>query len=337
MPQGRKNPTGPQIWRFQKILELLRAGSTVNARRVAEAFEVSKRTIAGDISYLRAIGVPLHYDHKKRTYQLTEDFDNLPIAALKRTDLATFLVARYALEALGDTPHAELLSEIVLRLSRHLPDTVHVEPDTLSRTIRFESGPRPPRAPITLTVFEQAAQEQRVVHLIYHSNHRDERTLREVEPYAVLCYQGRWYLIAYCRLRQAMRDFRIDRIHQCEVLEETFVRDPSFDLSAYLDPAFGMHRGDRTYAVRIRFSAYQARWIQEEKWHESQVMIRLPDGRLEVMFQATGLTDLTRWVLSYGAECEVKSPPVLKLRVAAEARRMATLYANVPSTKCQNK
>ena len=87
-----------------------------------------------------------------------------------------------------------------------------------------------------------------------------------------------------------------------------------------------MYRGDRTYAVHVRFTPYQARWIKEEKWHNSQILIERADGSLDVRFQATGLPDITRRILSYGGECEVISPPVLRDKVTSEARRMTLLY-----------
>ena len=87
-----------------------------------------------------------------------------------------------------------------------------------------------------------------------------------------------------------------------------------------------MVKGDRTYAVHVRFSPYQARWVREEHRHESQVMTQLPDGSLDVRMQVTGLKDVMRWVLSYGAEAEVMCPPVLREKIAHEARRLASLY-----------
>ena len=113
------------------------------------------------------------------------------------------------------------------------------------------------------------------------------------------------------------------------VSDDVFAVPPDFDLEAYLGPAFGMHRGERTYAVHVRFSAYQARWIAEEQWHPSQVMVRRQDGTLDVRMQVTGLADVARWVLSYGGEAEAISPPLLRHRVAREARRMAALYEDV--------
>jgi len=326
MPGFSANRTGPQLWRLQSLIEWLRSRRLLTTRLAAQEFEVSRRTIASDIEYLRQIGAPVEYDCKQGTYLLTEPFDNLPLMTLRRTELATLLIAQHALEALGDVPHAALLAAAVQKLAEHLPETIHVEPDVLARTIRFEPGPHP-RAPLKyLEALEAAVQDQRVVWIRYQSNNRDEETEREVEPYSLLSYQGRWYLIAYCRLREGMRDFRIDRVRALKMHQAVFEIRPDYDLDAYLGPAFGMFRGDRTYAVHVRFTPYQARWIQEERWHASQIMTRRPDGSLDVRMQVTGLNDVARWVLSYGAEAEVISPPVLRHRVASEARRMAACY-----------
>lgn len=331
---GGHSLRGPQILRLQRLIEWLRSGRLLTTTHAARHFEVSRRTIASDIEYLRRLGVPIAYDRRRQSYYLEEPFvDNLPLIALDRAELAAFLVARLALEAFGDTPDVMLLEAAAQRLATHLPEPIHVDPDTLTRTLRFEMGARP-RAPLRhLETLRRAAVEQRVVYLCYYANYADAITERDVEPYAVVAYQSRWYLVAYCRLRQAMRDFRIDRIRHLEVREETFTRRPDFDPETYLEPAFGMHRDERTYAVHLRFSPYQARWIREEQWHPSQVLVERPDGSLEMHLQVTGLADVARWVLSYGAECEVISPPVLRYRIASEARRMAERYsAPVSST-----
>ena len=142
-PPASPSPTGPQLYRLQYLLEWLRSGRPLTAGRAAHELEVSERTVASDIAYLRHVGVPLAFDRRRNTYVLTEPFGNLPLVALSRTDLAAFLVARHALDALGDTAHAPLLADVAERLARHLPEAVRVAPETLTRTIRFDPGPRP--------------------------------------------------------------------------------------------------------------------------------------------------------------------------------------------------
>lgn len=58
--------------------------------------------------------------------------------------------------------------------------------------------------------------------LTYRTAHRGVRTERIVEPHAIHAFHGYEYLHAYCRWRQDIRVFRIDRIERCTVLEERF-------------------------------------------------------------------------------------------------------------------
>ena len=87
-----------------------------------------------------------------------------------------------------------------------------------------------------------------------------------------------------------------------------------------------MVRGEPAVRVRLRFSARQARWIREERWHPSQTLTPGPEGTLDLEMEAAGLADLARWVLSYGDEVEVLAPAALRERIAAEASAMAARY-----------
>jgi predicted DNA-binding transcriptional regulator YafY len=321
----------PQLWRLEQLIQWLRAARPLTTRWAAEVLEVSRRTVHNDLEHLRSLGVPVAWDSRKGTYFLSEPFDHLPFLSLRRTEWAAFLVARHALEALGDTPHAALLQAVTERLAAQLPETVRIEPDTLTRTLRIDPGPQPRKGLLHLEPLSAAIEAQRQVWIRYYTNTRAEETERTVDPYQVLTYQGRGYLIGYCHLRQKVLDFRLDRIRALRVLDEAFTLPPDFDLEAYLGPSFGMHKGERTFAVHVRFSPYQARWIKEEVWHESQIMTLRPDGTLDVRMQVAGLADVARWVLAYGGEAEVISPPVLRQRVATEARCMAARYAHDPS------
>ena len=282
------------------------------------------------MTFLKYLGVPVAYDPKHNTYTLTEPFDHLPFLSIKRSEYAAFLVARYALEALGDTPDAVLLKGLVERLSVQMPPEVQIHPDTLSSILQIDASSQPRYPARYLEPLRSAAEHQQVVRLNYHGNNRDEETQRAVEPYRLLHRDGYWYLIGYCRWRNGLRSFRLDRIRGLEVTREVFLPEEALDLDAYLEETFGMHWDAQTYAVCIRFTPYQSRWIKENEWHPTQTLVERADGSVELRMEVTGLTDVIRWVLSYGGEAEVISPPVLRRRVAAEAHHMAALYTDTP-------
>lgn len=318
-----------QLHRIQYLVEWLRRRRTFTRGDAAREFQVTVRTIAEDIRRLKALGVPVAFDSRRNTYFLTESFDGLPLLSIKRTEYAALLVARYALEALGDTPDAEHLEAVADRLASQLTPEVQVAPETLRRVVQIDRSNTPKQPAHLLEPLRSAAEQQLVTRIRYQGNYRGEETERIIEPYRLLSRDGYWYLIAYCRTREDLRSFRIDRIRSLDVTDEVFLHDTAIDLDDYLDETFGIHWDERTYPVRIRFSPYQARWIEEEKWHPTQLMTKRRDGSLELHMKVTGLADVAQWVLSYGGEAEVLSPPVLRHRVAREARRMAAQYTDV--------
>jgi len=73
-----------------------------------------------------------------------------------------------------------------------------------------------------LAAVEQAIVERRVLRIVYVDKTGDS-TARTVEPVAVLGVKPHWYLWAFCRLREAPRVFRLDRIGEATMLEERVV------------------------------------------------------------------------------------------------------------------
>ena len=72
-----------------------------------------------------------------------------------------------------------------------------------------------------------AAADHRVVRIVYRSVGKEETTERDIEPWSVVTTLGRWYVVGYCRLVAGQRTFRVDRIKELQVLDETFDRPES--------------------------------------------------------------------------------------------------------------
>ena len=130
-----------QLWRLEHLVQWLKEERRFTRSRAAKEFQVSIRTVADDIERLKYLGVPVAFDPKRNTYSLTEPFDHLPFLSIKRTEYAAFLVARFALEALGDTPDAALLKGMVERLSVQMPPEVQVHPEPLEASERRDVRP----------------------------------------------------------------------------------------------------------------------------------------------------------------------------------------------------
>jgi proteasome accessory factor C len=92
-----------------------------------------------------------------------------------------------------------------------------------------------PDADTTLTVdlldqsqhvgsLRDAAADSKTVRIVYRSVGKEETTERDIEPWSVFATLGRWYVLGHCRLVGGQRTFRVDRIKELDVLDETFER-----------------------------------------------------------------------------------------------------------------
>ena len=73
-----------------------------------------------------------------------------------------------------------------------------------------------------LANIQSALVNSNVLRFKYFSNYTGDFNLRDVEPMGLVFYGNRWHLLAYCRMRKAPRDFRVDRLVKLEVLDERF-------------------------------------------------------------------------------------------------------------------
>ena len=218
------------------------------------------------------------------------------------------------LAAYAGSSYINELETAIKRLSERLPDQTSVDLQQLTEErIMFGAGAEIINInPQIWQKLQDATSESRQVWISYYAATNDTKSERTIDPYFLNIYRGtNPYVVAYCHLRGALRDFRIDRIQQLKVLETSFVRDPDFDPQKYLENRFQYESGDRIYEIEIWFDAVTSPFIRERRWHKSQEFIKQDDGSLILKLSVSGLNDIKRWVLGYGKGARVQSPPEL--------------------------
>ena len=88
-------------------------------------------------------------------------------------------------------------------------------------------------------------------------------------------------------------------------------RPQKFSLEKRLRDSFGVQSGQGQFRVVIRFNEMVADYIREKKWHDSQQLIELPDGAVELRLKLSSLPEVERWVLSWGGNAVVIAPTEL--------------------------
>jgi predicted DNA-binding transcriptional regulator YafY len=302
-----------RIDRLFAILLLIQRKRRLRALDLAQAFEVSERTIYRDMTALSESGVPI-VALPGAGYELVEGYYLPPLLFTPAEAAALFLGVQMLLAHTEGRTGADA-ERALAKVALVLPSMLRQNTERLASSIEFFM----PRTRFDLdnphlAASQQAIQERRVVRLRYHSYSRDEITERAVEPHTLTYAGGAWYLNGYCRLRQDVRAFRLSRIERLELLRETF------------EPREAPTPAPATINVRVRFDPALARWVRERQ-HYAYVAEEQParEGGPVMAYRVHTLSELVPWLLGWGASAEALDPPELREQLRTEALKLAQL------------
>lgn len=198
--------------RLHAVSEMLRRSGTrgCTAERLAAEFGVSVRTIKRDLTALENSGAPIwSRPGPGGGYGLVAK-GTLPPVTLTPAQAVALLTA---VSAAPDAPYSDLALAGLRKIVDVLDPLTRTRADELASRVWVNAAATPRRVTSAL---EEAMAEQRVVRIRYTS--RDgETTTRDVEPVLFAATNGQWYLVGWCRLREAMRWFLVARIERASV------------------------------------------------------------------------------------------------------------------------
>jgi predicted DNA-binding transcriptional regulator YafY len=166
---------------------------------------------------------------------------------------------------------------------------------------------------------------QLTVDLTYKKPDANKALIYRVDPYALVLYDHGLYLAGYSHRSQAERFFAVDRMKEVALSEVRFEIPASYSPTDRYSKQFGLIEGS-PQEVRVWFSRDVAHLMQERQWHPTQRIKNLKNGSVEVSFHAGGLDEIAWWVLSWGKEAKVLSPPKLVKIVTNQLSRSLKRY-----------
>jgi proteasome accessory factor B len=305
----------------------MQSGILANCNSMAAEYEVSYKSIMRDVDYLKyQCDAPIEYDQKRHGYYYTEDSYQLPAISISESDLFAIYIARKALQQHRNTPIYRKLASVFNKIESSLPDRISVSPSWVDDRISVFGNHQTDINPLTWDTVAGALHRTQRLSITYLKPGSDSPSQREVNPYHIVSFQGDWYLIGYCHLRQEIRTFAISRIIKAEEQEEAFTIPADFDFSEFSGSHFGIFRGDRDHQVKIRFSAEHAPYVREREWLPDQTIIEEKDGGLVLNFTTNHLFEVKRWVMSWGSGAEVLSPAELRSDIHREMEKVLQAY-----------
>jgi predicted DNA-binding transcriptional regulator YafY len=302
-----------------QIRQGMRGGRLANCSTLAREYEVSTKTIQRDLEFMRERwDVPVAYDQRRRGFYYTEENYGLPALHVNEGEIFGLLVARRGLEAYRNTPVHDSLVSVFKKLADSLPDKISVDAAWLGNRISVLPEHHTIIDPEVWNTVCRGLQQSRTLELSYRKPGAGAAGCRQIDPYHLVHYQGGWYLLGRCHSRRRTLTFALSRISEVALLTGTFAVPAAFNLEASLKNSFGIILGRRPRRVRLHFSRAAAPYVAERIWHPGQSLRRHRDGTITLGLPTTDLTEIRRWVLSWGSEARVLAPRELARAVRQE-------------------
>lgn len=301
---------------IQLALEMEAARGGLTIADIMEKFAVSRRTAirmrdAVIRAFPQADEVPSIDRHKR--WRLPQGTAQV-FGGITADDLATLEAAAQAFEKANLEAHAENLRSLGAKVRSILKDQEmrQIDPD-LEALLEAEGlahrpGPRP-RIPAATFELLRTAVKSCCKAAFDYAARNGKVSRRTVCPLGFL-YGHRHYLVARDE-DDVIKSFSLPAISGLKVLNESFIRDESFDIRSMVSRSFGVYDEDPVDVV-WHFNSDAARFAREFVFHETQMLEDLEDGSLIVRFSAGGQVEMAWHLMAWGRSVEVIEPESLK-------------------------
>lgn len=243
--------------RALRLLELLQSGGTRTVGELSSVLGVDERTVRRGVERLRELDIPVETVRGRYGgYRMGSGY-RMPPLMLTDDEAVAVLVALLRATAdptsgVTETSAATAQAKIRRALPRHTTPAFDALAETVTLADRGHGAHQADIDPTLLLALADAIRHRRAVLLRYRSVDL-QPSRREVHPYDLVAYSGRWYLVALDVGKAEERTFRLDRVVSARVLTSTSTEPPVRDAAAHLVTTF--QRADHPWSVRLRIRA----------------------------------------------------------------------------------
>ena len=178
--------------------------------------------------------------------------------------------------------------------------------------------------PEKLSLILKAILNYKMISFGYYSVQNQRHSHKEVSPLAIKYFNHNFYLAGYYKKIDQVIVFALNRMDSLELSDKP-QHEVDFDSSTYFDSGFGIYTGD-VFQVKLQFLPPTSDYIAERIWHAEQKFTRLEDKSIILEMPANSLSEMKKFVLSYGAKVKVLEPEELVEVVRDETKQMGKLY-----------
>lgn len=206
--------------RLFEIIQILRVARTpVTAAEIAAQLEVTVRSIYRDIVALQAMRVPIAGE-RGIGYILRPGFD-LPPLMFSVEETEAIVLGMALIERTGDRDLLKASESVVAKIAAAMPEPLRRAMTSRALHAWGASAPAPEGAEFKLV--RSAIRDEEKLSIRY-CDEAGNQTSRTIWPLALIYYAGLAVVVGWCELRQAIRNFRMDRIETCDLSGDYFLK-----------------------------------------------------------------------------------------------------------------
>ena len=285
------------------------------ADELAGHFGLSLRTIYRDLAALGEAGVPV-VAQAGVGYSLARGY-HLPPVSFTTEEAAALVTGGLLVERSADASVRRPMRSALMKVRAVLPRALQAQMVRLEQSMVTTATPEQPAKGADLTLLQQALAQRRLLRFGYLGWGKSDAMEREAEPLGLIHYLERWHLIAWCRARKELRDFRTDRMSRVSVLKEIFEPRTDFDIGDYIQ---SMPRPE--LRAEVCFTPLAVDRARREWWLGIVNERETAPGTV-LTLATVDWGRLTGWLLSFGEEAQVLSPDVLRKQLVMAAKSAA--------------
>lgn len=314
------------IERILYIDKLLREDAYPSRKDIANAFEVSVKTVERDLEYMRdRLGAPLEYDRDRRGFYYETEGFYLPAVYMSEGEALALFLSHHVGSAWRGTPLGDTAQKAWEQLSRLLPQEVSISPAMFSEYVVLIDRSVSYTAEHWLTLLK-CAQAKRKVEVQYQSPGYSAPVERTLHPYRLIHHRNAWYLLAFDEYHGSVRVYAMSRVQSITETKACFSIPEDFRLDDHIDPNFGVFNESEWFVVRLRAGQAMADVLCEHLQEGSFERKDTVDGAVEISWRTNQHEELKHWVLQWGEHVEILEPASIRKELSRIGRYFLEKY-----------
>ncbi len=304
--------------RLLSIVIMLLNRKRVQARDLAEHFNVSVRTIYRDIDAINRAGIPIvTYQGNKGGLEIVEGY-RLDRQVLSLEDMISMLSV---LKGINTTFKDRQIDDAIEKLHALVPKEKQEYVNSYIDRMVIDVMPwgMPQGQKEKMFLLQQAIAENHLVSFSYRDAF-GKGSLRTVEPMTLLFKATAWYLFAFCRLRSDFRLFRLGRIRGLTASQQTFIRKNT-DYREHAETT-----ADTAEMITLVIKFAKSIRHNVEDYVEESGLEYLENGDVIATFELPDNDWVLSYLLSLGEDAEVLEPTYMKVLLQEKAKKIIALY-----------